>query len=146
MGSTEPSKLRTAGVVLLWVLSVLELLGMGVAGLSKFQGEGWQNMFVGWGYPAWFALVIGSAEILGALLVVVPRFASYAASMLIVVMLGAIWTVVPSTNETGLGPGIPTIHIAVLSIILYARWGRRARPGRGGSPAAGRQTSVGLGA
>ena len=62
-----------------------------------------------------------------ALLVVVPRFASYAASMLMVVMLGAIWTVVPSANETGLGPGIPTIHIAVLSIILYARWGRRWR-------------------
>ncbi len=127
MESTERSKLRTVGAAMLWILTILELLGIGVAGLSKFQGEVWQNMFVGWGYTAWFALVIGGAEMLGGLLLVVPRFASYAASMLIVIMLGAIWTVVSPTNETGLGPGIPTIHIAVLSIILYARRGRRWR-------------------
>ncbi len=143
MGSTERSKLRAVGAAMLWILSVLELLGFGVAGLTKFQGEGWQNMFVGWGYTAWFALVIGGAEVLGALLLVVPRFASYAASLLIVIMLGAIWTVVSPTNETQLGPGVPTINIAVLSIILYARWRRRWRPGGGGSAAGARRPSAG---
>ena len=143
MESTERSKLRTVGVVILWILTILELLGIGLAGLSKFQSEVWQNMFVGWGYAAWFALVIGGAEMLGALLLVVPRFASYAASMLIVIMLGAIWTVISPTNETQLGPGIPMIYIAVLSIILYARWRRRWRPGGGGSAAGARQPSAG---
>ncbi len=143
MESTERGKLRVVGAAMLWILSVFELLGMGVAGLSKFQGEGWQNMFVGWGYPWWFALVVGGTEMLGALLVVVPRFASYAASMLIVIMLGAIWTVVSPTNTTQLGPGIPMIHIAVLSIILYARWRRRWRPSGGGSAAGARQPSAG---
>ena len=139
MESTERSKLRIVGAAMLWILSIFELLGIGVAGLSKFQGEGWQNMFVGWGYPGWFALVIGGTE----MLVVVPRFASYAASMLIVIMLGAIWTVISPTNTTQLGPGIPMIHIAVLSTILYARWSRRWRPGGGGSAAGARQPSAG---
>ncbi len=143
MESTERSKLRTVGAAMLWILTILELLGIGVAGLSKFLGDGWQNMFVGWGYPAWFALVIGGAEMLSGLLLVVPRFASYAASLLIVIMLGAIWTVVSPTNTTQLGPGLPTIHIAVLSIILYARWRRRWRPGGGGYTAGARQPSAG---
>ncbi len=143
MVSTERSKLRIVGAAMLWIVSILEFLSMGVAGLSKFQGEQWQNMFVGWGYTWWFALVIGGAEMLGALLLLVPRFASYAASMLIVIMLGAIWTVVSPTNETQLGPGIPAINIAVLSIILYARWRRRWRPGGGGSAAAAPQPSAG---
>ena len=101
---------------------------MGLAGLAKFQGDLWQDMFVGWGYAAWFALVVGAAEVVGALVLFVPRFASYAASMLIVIMLGAIGTVSWSTYESGLGPGVPMIHIAVLSIILFARRKRRWRP------------------
>ena len=36
---------------------------------------------------------------------------------------GAIWTVL--TNESQLGPGIPLIHIVVLTIILRARWSAR---------------------
>ena len=128
MESTERSKLHTVGAVMLWALIVLEVLGMVLAGLAKFQGDQWQDMFVGWGYPAGFAFVIGAAEALGPLLLLVPRFASYVASVLIVIMLGAIWTVASPTNETGLGPGLPAIHIAVLSIILYARRGQRSRP------------------
>ena len=128
MGSTDRKWLRIAGTVVLWTLTILEFLGMGLAGMAKFQGDLWQNMFVGWGYAAWFTYVIGAAEVVGALALLVPRFASYAASMLIVVMLGAIWTVASPANDTGLGPGLPTIHIAVLSIILYARRGRRWRP------------------
>ena len=128
MSSTERVKGRKAVAAGLWVLIVLELLGMGVAGLSKFQGDTWQRMFEGWGYAAWFALVIGAGEMSGALMLTARKFASYAAVLLIVIMLGAIWTVL--TNESQLGPGIPTIHIAILSTILVGRWKSRWRPGR----------------
>ena len=104
MSSTERVKGRKAVAAGLWVLIVLELLGMGVAGVSKFQGDGWQRMFEGWGYAAWFALVIGAAEMSAALMLTARKLASYAAMLLIVIMLGAIWTVL--TNETRLGPGI----------------------------------------
>jgi len=128
MGSTGQGKLRIAGGVLLWILTVFELLGMGLAGAAKFQGDGWQNMFLGWGYPAWLALAVGAVEVVGALLILVPRFATYAAAMLIVIMLGAVWTVASPGNETNLGPVLPAIHIVVLSIIRRARRGRRWRP------------------
>ena len=128
MSSTERVRGRKAAAAGLWVLIVPELLGMGLAGLSKFQGDAWQRMFEGWGYAAWFALVIGAAEMGGALMLTAKKFASYAAIPLIVIMLGAIWTV--TTNESQLGPGMPTIHIAILSIILAGRWRSRWRPGR----------------
>ncbi len=128
MPSTERSTGGRIAMALFWILVVLELAGMGLAGVSKFQGDGWMGMFEGWGYPAWFALVIGGTELGGAVLLLVPRLASYSAAVLIGVMLGAIWTVIGQTTQTGLGPGLPLIHIAVLSIILGVRWKRRWRP------------------
>ena len=71
--------------------------------------------------------MIGGLELSCALLLAVPRVAGYAAGVLIVIMLGAIWTVL--TNESQLGPGIPLIHIVVLVIILRVRWNARWRPG-----------------
>ena len=56
MSSTEKPVARRIGMVGLWILTVLEVLGMGAAGLSKFQGDGWVLMFEGWGYAGWFAL------------------------------------------------------------------------------------------
>ena len=129
MVSTEQSRLRTVGTVLLWLLSILAFLDLTAAGLTKFLSDTWPTFFVGWGYPAWFALVIGGTEMLGALLLVIPPLASYAASVLIVIMLGAIWTVLSPTNGTQLGPIPPMINIALLSMILVARWRRRWRPG-----------------
>lgn len=117
---SRAARLRTGG---LWLLTVLEWLGMGAAGLSKFSGDGWQRMFEGWGYSAWFALFIGAAELGLATLLLIPRLTSYAAVGLIVIMVGAIFTVL--TNETELGPGIPTIHILVLTLLAWARWPRR---------------------
>lgn len=118
----ETRKRRLASIGL-WVLTVLEFLGMGLAGLSKFQGDGWLNMFEGWGYPAWFALFIGGAEVILATLLLVPRVASYAALGLIVIMMGAIFTVL--TNESQMGPGVATVHILVLTLLAWARWPRR---------------------
>lgn len=115
---------RLAGAGL-WTLIILEVLGMGLAGLSKFQGSGWPAMFEGWGYPRGFAFFIGGAEFVCALLLLVPRITSYAAAALIVVMIGAIYTVL--TNQSQLGPGIPTIHIAVLAFLFWIRWPRRWR-------------------
>lgn len=134
MTSTGPSTGKKIAMGLLWVLIALELLSMAAAGASKFQGDGWRRMFEGWGYPAWGALVIGAAEFVGALALAVPKLASYSAAMLIVIMLGAIWTVIDPSNTTGLGPGIPALNIAALSIIMIARRDRRWRPGSTDQP------------
>jgi len=112
-----------AGVIALWLVTIVETLGMGVAGFSKFQNpEFWRASFGGWGYPEGFSAVVGAVEMAGALLLLVPAVARYGASVLVVVMFGAVYTEL--TNESGLGLAAPLIHLTLLAIILAARWRR----------------------
>ena len=127
MSSTKKSWAPKVGLGLVRLLTVFETLAMGTAGWSKFgEPEGWTSLFVGWGYPAWFAFVIGAAEMGGAALLLVPRVTSYAAALLIVIMLGALATVL--THEGQMGPAPPAVNLVALSILLTARWGTRWRP------------------
>ena len=50
----------------------------------------------------------GAGEMLGALLLVVPRLASYAAGGLIVIMVGALATVL--VHDSSLGPVTPIVN------------------------------------
>lgn len=123
---SESSALRRVLIAGLWLLTVLEVLGMGLVGVAKFTGTTWVTMFEGWGYPTWFTYVIGAGEAGGAVLLLVPRLASYAALMLMVIMLGALYTVLTKDNQ--LGAAGPFVHLGVLSVIAWARWSRRWRP------------------
>ncbi len=126
MESTTSNGAARVGRVAVWVLIVAEMLGMGLAGAAKFLApDVWTALFEGWGYPARFAFVIGGTEAIAALLLLVPRMASYAALLLIVVMLGALGTVL--THPGNLGPVTPVIHIVVLATIAAARWKDRWR-------------------
>lgn len=118
---------RTLGRAGLGLLITLEFLGMGLAGVAKFQGDTWQMMFTNWGYPVWFSFVIGGLEVAGAILVLVPRLTSYAALMLIAIMLGALGTELFILRQVG--PVMPVVHLVILSILLRARWKSRWRPG-----------------
>ena len=110
------------GWVGLWIVTILETLTMGLAGFSKFTpGNPWPQMFVAWGYPAGFATVIGAFELAGALGVLVPRLAPYAAPGLFVIMIGALYTVL--TNENQLGSTMVLIHMGLLAIIFVVRSG-----------------------
>ncbi len=113
----------------LWVLTLFETLTMGGAGLAKFRGDTWVRMFEGWGYPATFTYVIGAAEIVGALLLLAPRATSWAASGLIVIMLGALGTLTTTDFATGLGLRTPLVHLLLLAVLLRSRWPARWRPG-----------------
>jgi len=126
MGS-DRSKLQWVGIVLLWVLTVWETFTMGVAGLIKFTSpEVWGPWFDTWGYPAGFMSLVGGIELVGAILLLVPATAAYAAGVLIVVMLGALVTVV--TMESGQFTPPPILmHLVGLSILLWFRrpvWSR----------------------
>ncbi len=83
-------------------------------------------MFEGWGYPGWFALVIGAGELGLAIVLLAPRFASYAATGLVGIMLGALGTVLLHPGR--MGPEPPLLHLTVLAIIIVARWQKRWRP------------------
>ena len=114
-----------ATTVLLWVVTALEALIMALAGAGKFSGDHWAKLFIGWGYPVAFTYVIGAAEVVGALLLLVPKLASWAAIGLSVIMIGAIVTQVRQP-----GPGGWTsaaVHLVLLVVIGTGRWPARSR-------------------
>src|SRR5438876_11679451 len=76
-----------------WVLSVLLALVFMIAALPKILGAHvWVVKFVNWGYPNWFPFAIGSLELLGGILLLIPRVAKYGASVLGIDMVGAAYT------------------------------------------------------
>lgn len=114
--------------VCLWGAILFEVVAMGGAGAAKFlDAATWSAWFSGWGYPPGFSYVVGTLEVAGALLLIPPRSSSYAGGVLIVVMLGALVTVLLHPGR--LGPGAPLIHMAVLVPVVVLRWRSRWRPG-----------------
>lgn len=76
--------------VITWIATLLLALPVFAAGLPKLLGQGgWITAFAHWGYPRWLVPVVGTAEVLGVVLLFVPRFASVGATMIAVIMVGA---------------------------------------------------------
>ncbi|MDH3272252.1 MAG: DoxX family protein [Gemmatimonadota bacterium] len=117
-------KLKVVG---LWLLTVVMALLLGAAGAAKFvQPDMWTGLFAGWGYPAWFSYVTGALEMGGAVVLLVPRFATYAAALLMVVMIGAAATVTLNPGEMVATPAL--VNLVGLAIVAWARRDRRWRP------------------
>jgi len=74
------------------VTAVGTLLGLWflLAGSMKFlSSAAFEVMFADFGLPLWGVPVIGILELLGAVLVIIPRTAMYGAGVIFVVMVGA---------------------------------------------------------
>ena len=79
--------------VLLWIIALLLALVCLRSGLMKVAGNiFWVRDFHRWGYPDWFRIAVGVAELVSMALLLVPGFAGYGATVFSVVMLGAIYT------------------------------------------------------
>jgi uncharacterized membrane protein YphA (DoxX/SURF4 family) len=119
-------------MALLWTISVLIALVMLMQGGAKFASDGhWVRSFAAWGYAAWFRLLVGVAEVGGAVVLVIPRVARYGATTLAAVMVGAVAT---QWVQVGLVAAItPAVYLALL---IWIAWERRglgsASPGSGG--------------
>ena len=85
-----PRRWRRVRLVLAWLLA-LYLAQMYVSmGWVKFDPQGfWTAAFARWGYPAWFRVLVGVAEVAGGIGLVVPWTASYSGALLGSIMLGA---------------------------------------------------------
>ena len=87
------TKGRIVKEVVLWIIALfLALVCLRSAWLKVTGNIFWVRDFQRWGYPDWFRIVIGIAELTSMVLLLVPRFAGYGASLFVVVMLGAIYT------------------------------------------------------
>lgn len=102
-------------MIALWVLRVVVGLAFLAAGGSKLAGApAMVAMFAKIGFGQWFRILTGLLEVAGAIGLLVPRLAVYAASMLAVVMVGAI-----GFHLTRLGGNpVPPIILLLLAILI----------------------------
>ena len=115
--------------IIAWILQAL------LAALFIFSGghklldlAGTTTMFEGLALPGWFAGLIGGAEVLGGIGLLVPRTVRLAAMGLIVVMLGAVFmhaTKIPGGLAKG-GPAIVALLLLVVVLVLRGRTEARA--------------------
>ena len=117
------TKRRVACEVALWVISLFLALVCLRSGLMKMPGvpgeQFWARDFQRWGYPGWFRMVVGAAELISLALLLVPRLAGYGASIFAVVMLGAIFTHA-THNESSRLP-FNFLLLALSLIIVFTR-------------------------
>ena len=104
-------------MITLWLLRVVVGLAFLAAGGSKLAGApAMVAMFAKIGFGQWFRILTGLLEVAGAIGLFVPRFTVYAASMLAVVMAGAI-----GFHLTTLGgnPAPPIVLLLLASLIIW---------------------------
>ena len=124
MPKTSPKWRRVTA----YVLGLLVGLIFISQGLMKFDPEGfWTTSFERWGYPAWFRYLIGVLETAGGAMLLVPRLASYGASALFVVMVGAFIT---RLRDGQVGDVVAIVIYAILLSWFAYEWYDRRWPGK----------------
>src|SRR3989440_10292334 len=87
------TKGRIVKEVALWIIALfLALVCLRSGWLKVTSNIFWVQDFHRWGYPDWFRIVVGIVELASMTFLLVPRFASYGASLFAIVMFGAIFT------------------------------------------------------
>ncbi len=115
------TKVRIIKEVVLWLITLFLALVCLRSGWLKVSGNiFWVRDFQRWGYPDWFRLLVGITELISAALLLVPRLASYGASLFAFVMLGAIFTHY-TNNETSRLP----FNLLLLTLALVIAFARR---------------------
>ena len=121
------TRARILKEVVLWLITLFLALVCLRSGWLKVSGNVfWVRDFQRWGYPDWFRLVVGIAELTSSALLLVPRLASYGASLFAVVMLGAIFTHY-TNNETSRLP-FNLLLLTLSLVIVFARRPAFVRP------------------
>jgi uncharacterized membrane protein YphA (DoxX/SURF4 family) len=114
------------GRVALWIVTVAFAVPMLLAGSSKFFSSSmWLSMFEGWGYPPALAYPVGVLEVVGAAATLVPRYATYGAALVAVIMAVAAGTVLTHPGE--MGATVPVVNVIGFTLIAVARAGERRR-------------------
>jgi uncharacterized membrane protein YphA (DoxX/SURF4 family) len=114
-----------------WAVTIFLAVVFVLQGSSKFSDtSGWTTSFMRWGYPRWFQLTIGALEIIAGMAVLVPKSAPIGAVIIVLIMVGAMWThlVVEHTP----GSAARALFFAVLaSVVFVIRWRALSRSRQG---------------
>jgi putative oxidoreductase len=118
-GSASTGKIINVG---LWILQIGAAGMFLMVGFLKLSGDPQLvGLFDGIGLGQWFRYLTGSLEVLGALLLLVPRLSGLGALLLVGVMLGA----VPTHLFVVGGSPLPAIILLIVTGVVA--WGRRER-------------------
>jgi putative oxidoreductase len=118
-GSASTGKIINVG---LWILQIGAAGMFLMVGFLKLSGDPQMvGLFDAIGLGQWFRYVTGSLEVLGAILLLVPRLSGLGALLLVGVMLGAV-----PTHLFVVG-GSPLPAIILLIVTGVTAWGRRQR-------------------
>lgn len=97
---------------LMWVLSVVLAALFVLAGSAKLVGvEQAVQTFAEAGFPGWFRILIGVIEVVCGVTLLIPKYAIDAASLLIIVMLGALFTTIFLIEHSFVPPLITLIAL-----------------------------------
>ena len=119
LGSGSTGKIMHVG---LWILQIGAAGMFLMVGFFKLSGDPRMvGLFDAIGLGQWFRYVTGSLEVLGAILLLVPRLSGLGALLLVGVMLGAV-----PTHLFVVG-GSPLPAIILLIVTGVTAWGRRER-------------------
>jgi putative oxidoreductase len=106
----------------LWILQIGAAGMFLMVGFLKLSGDPQLvGLFETIGLGQWFRYLTGSLEVLGAVLLLVPRLSGLGALLLVPVMLGAV-----ATHLLIVG-GSPLMAIILLGATSIVAWGRRER-------------------
>ena len=114
--------------VIAWILQILLAILFIKSGFGKLSNlPGTMKFFNGMGLPGWMAYVIGGAELLGGIGLLIPQTVRAAAMGLILVMIGAL--VMHTTKIPGGIGGVAFAGALLLGllIVLWLRWPARRR-------------------
>ena len=93
MTTSLHSKTPTLRALVSWALALALAWEFFHAALAKLSGQpGMRAEFDLFGYPIWFMYVTGAIETLAAAFVLVPRLALTGATLMVCVMLGALYS------------------------------------------------------
>ena len=99
----------------LWVLKVLAAVAFLMAGFAKLtSAEMMVTVFDGVGIGQWFRYVTGAIEVVGAVVLFLPRKAAYGAGILALTMIGAIFTHLALIG----GSPVPALVLLVLTATI----------------------------
>jgi len=112
--------------IIAWILQVILAIILIKAGFDKLRNlDGTLKMFGGLGLPAVLGTVVGAAELLGGIGLLIPRTVRPAAIGLIIIMIGAL--VMHATKIPGGIAGGAFAGALLLGLIVVALLRRPAR-------------------
>ncbi len=111
---------RMAKEIVIWLVAIVLVLLFATQGFAKFSStHRWAHDFANWGYPVWFRILIGALELAAAVVLLIPRTAGYGAGVIVVIMLGGMFTRVTHGDPTGIVHEIVPLTLAL--IVFFTR-------------------------